>query len=126
MDARLILWPRVRDGRAALIRILAIRSLLCCASFAFPPNVLTLSCAARTRVPEPERRGGCRREVALQRLPICNRRDAVTLATMQPARPASRSRAATASAVKLGGLPRLPFLPVHDRIRPIPQDDAPT
>jgi len=34
----------------------------------------------RSRVPKPERRGGCRREVALQRLPICNRRDAAALA----------------------------------------------
>ena len=34
----------------------------------------------------------------MRRLPNCNRRDAVTLAIQQPARPADRSRAATASA----------------------------
>lgn len=43
------------------------------------PNVYRLSCAARAHVPKPKRR------------------DAATLATMQPARPADRSGAATAS-----------------------------
>jgi hypothetical protein len=33
----------------------------------------------------------------MQRLAICNCRDAVTLANLQPARPADRSRAAPAS-----------------------------
>src|SRR5215213_887738 len=43
-------------------------------------NVYRLSCTARAYVPKPERRAGCRREVAKPRLPNCNRRDAVTLA----------------------------------------------
>jgi hypothetical protein len=49
------------------------------------PTDLTLSCAAKARVPKPKRRDGCRREVACQRLPNCNRRDAVALAMKQAA-----------------------------------------
>jgi hypothetical protein len=37
---------------------------------------LTLSCAAKARVPRPKRHGGCRRGVAKPRLATCNRRDA--------------------------------------------------
>ncbi len=61
------------------------------------PNVLTLSCA-----PRPARRSRAARRLrarsCMQRLPNCNRCDAVTLAVPQPARPADRSRAASASA----------------------------
>jgi mRNA interferase HicA len=61
------------------------------------PTALTLTCAARAWVPKSERRDGCRGRVAKPRLANCNRRDAVTFAKTQPARPADRSRAAAGS-----------------------------
>jgi hypothetical protein len=62
-----------------------------------PPNVLGVSCAARSRVPKPERRGSCRERRTKNRVATCNCRDAVTLAKKQAARLPGRSRAASAS-----------------------------
>src|SRR5687767_1205314 len=63
---------------------------------------LTLSCAARARVPKPERCGGCRQRTDVERVANCNRRDAVTLATKQGSSAAGPKPGRTSFSVKLG------------------------